>query len=283
MKTLKFNNSNKKFEVAENWNELSAAQIFQIAHIRSCITNPNSDSEVVTSKLAFFNVISKVPHYLNNSIPLEAWPDLMDLTNWIFEKPKFKENPFPKLQKRYGMKFKSIVIYGPQGNLKHSTFEEFTAADDAFLDFHLNKNETAVWKLLASLYRKERSDIKQFKEDPEVWNGDNREPFNSAMVSRNAEEFSKIFPLHHAIAVAMYYDSFRTNNVVNNPNFKALFSNSSGGGSKVGWIGTLLESAGSKFGDINATAKQHWSIILYNLNQEIEKAKKHREALEKKS
>lgn len=267
MPTIKI--EKKSYPVPANWDELKQKQIIKIAIARKTITTPRSAQEVNTLKMLYFSVITEIPQWKQRSIAEDQWMDLLSVTDWLFNSPKFSYNPFPRIRVSMFM-----VLHGPLGFLETSSFAEFMNADNAFIDFHNNRNELAAFTLLATLWRQQRDDLKAFKNDPDNWNEDVRVPYNQSKCEVMALKLQKKkAAAPFAMMAIMYYESFRNQALTGNPRLKILFQGATTSRSKsagLGWMQTLIAQSGSKFGDFNSTAKTNWLLVVLDVALKME-------------
>lgn len=274
MKTIELNKKN--IPVPSNWDELKQSQILKISIARMQVASPKNQADLSTLKMLYFSVITDIPQWKQKNFTSEQWVDLLKLTEFLFDTPKFTANPFMRV--RISM---TMVLHGPIGYLETSCFAEFMTADNAFIDFHNNRNPDAAYLLFATLWRKQRSDLKQFKQDPDQWNEDVRVPFNQSQCEAIAAKLKtkkRVAP--YAMMAVIYYESFRSQAVTGNPLLKPLFNKAAGFGKKssgLGWMETLIAQSGTKFGDFNSTSRTNWLLVLIdvaiklNQKQELEK------------
>ena len=114
------------------------------------------------------------------------------------------------------------------------------------------KKEALFYLIIAQLCRPERKDLKAFKADVTGWNGDTREPYNSARADEYAEQIKKGANLPGLMAVYAWLMKMNNDFLKRN---EGLFVAGDGvpvfsGGE--GWIALLEDVAGmGKFGDFD--------------------------------
>lgn len=267
MKQLKFND--KEYKLVSSWDEMSEKQLLRTCYIRSKHLTDSDQVALNASRMILFSILTDVPQRLIEEINSSQWVDIVPHLNFVFETPDFTKNPLPKVS--FGI-FKKLI--GPSGMLDHSTFEEMTVADTLFIRANQSKSIDLFYQLFATLWRPERNDLKSFKGNPETWNGDEREPFNSTVISTRVADIKKHIPFHYIVAAFIYYWSFRKNVLEKGfPNyFDGPKSSEEKEGNDYGWAGPMLQlSEGAVFGNLDKTKKQHWKIVMIEISRQIDK------------
>lgn len=266
MKNLQINT--KSYTICSSFDELTPMQFLRICHIRTLHPNPTDMVELQSLKIQAFYILTDAPmSRLKNADP-EQWVDLLKTVEFLFNIPVFSKNPIPEIH----ISMFSMLV-GPIGMMSTTSFAEFMGADNAFLSYHKEKNQQAAWLLLATLWRPKRQDLNEFKLSKD-WNTDQREPYNEHKARELAKTLQKKLPPRFATAALLYYEGVRNRALINNPRLKILFKGSGGKHNSLGWMETLLESSGKKFGDFNETADTNWLLIIVDLARELEKAPK---------
>lgn len=273
MKTLKIDNN--EYNLPESWSELTPKQFERVCSVRGQHINDASETALNASRMVLFYILSGVKMSIVSKITAHQWVDILPHMNFVFEVPDLKDNPMP-IVKRF---WSRTNLSGPVGMLKNSSAAEMVDADTAFVNGSNNKDVDKLYLLFAILWRPIRTDLEEFKKTEE-WNGDIREPFNQQLARERAAKYKKLIPEHIIFGAWIYYWSFRTHTLM--AKFKKMFpKNNKSSPSKYGWAGTLLEISGDKFGTFSETTRTNWYTILVELEREMEKDEKRREALEK--
>lgn len=267
MKQLKFND--QEYKLVSSWDEMSEKQLLRTCFIRSKHLTDSDQVALNASRIILFSILTDVPQKLVQEITAVQWIDIVPHLNFVFETPDLSTNPIPKIS--FGM-LKTLI--GPSGMLDHSNFEEMTMADTLFIRANETKSIDLFYQLFATLWRPERKDLKQFKSNPEKWNGDVREPFNDMVTSSRMAEIKKKVPFHYIVAGFVYYWSFRKNTL--EARFPNYFDGPKGSkekqGNDYGWAGPMLQlSEGAVFGNLDKTKKQHWEIVMVEISRQIDK------------
>ena len=140
-----------------------------------------------------------------------------------------------------------------------------------------------IYRLLATLYRPVRRDLKAFQAS-QKWNGDIREPYNPHLATERAQLFEKSNVFHIAVAAFLYYQAFRNQKLMA---FKNVFTIPDAdpkqrSGNDYGWAGTLLDLAkNGEFGPLEQTEQQPWSTILVSMSKNADIRKKIEEQMNK--
>jgi hypothetical protein len=276
---------NRHYKIASNWSELSPKKFLEIAAIRTMMPAPTTDHEILAMKIAFLLITSDLKQIGLDRIKRdheEHLAEILKKVEWCIEVPVLRDNPFPKITRNDAFHLKRVALLGPIGLLETTTFAEFMAADEAFIQFHLNKERSSAWLLFSILWRPIRSDHVAFKKDPERYNGDLREPFNIERAQQRAKKYDGKLPAHYATAALLFFESIRYHQIVQHPRLKILFHGSeSGSSSTSGWIDPLLKISNTKFGPFKETSEQHFFLILYEMANQMHEAKRRQEESEK--
>lgn len=266
MKTIKYNN--RTYQLKTVWDELTGKEFLLVAGTLTAF-DLTQDEQNLSCKMTLFKTICTIPVHKYDSISPEQWVDLLETTNWLFQPALFSKNPMPEL------KLNGQRLIGCKHLMSTSSFAEFMSADDAFLDFHINKNVLSAYELLATLWREKRTDWNQFKNDAKAFNNDERKPFNQHIEKERAVVLSKKVSFHYAYGAVLYYDFVRNTALLNNPRFSVLFSTSTVRKkfAKGGWYDALLEESGNKFGDFVSTSETNWLLVLLDLAKQMKHAK----------
>lgn len=278
MKDLVITTDNKSetYAVKSKWDELTAKEFLKICWINSQYEKTENTIDTNAMRFSLFSIICSLPFKRYTEITASQWIDVFKLTDWLFKTPQLRSNPLPffKINNLFGKK----IIAGPVGLMSTSSFAEFMAVDDAFLDFHNRKNQDAAWQLLAILWRPQRSDILRHKKDARNWNNDYREEFNTSNIEQLALYYQRTIHPQYAIAALLYYESVRNQVLIKNKLLKSLYNSNSTTKtykttlSQTGWLSTLIEISGKKFGDFESTSRTNWLLVLVDLANEIEKS-----------
>src|SRR3989338_421465 len=230
-------------QLPESWDELTEKQFMRACFVRAQHFHDSDDIALNASRIVLFRILTGTPLRRIGKISAAEWLDILPHMNFIFSTPVLSKNPVqvihvPKLGK----------LYGPQGMLDNSMFDELITADRHFTQANLEGEEQLIrfYKLFCTLWRPERKDIKQFRSDTEKWNGDNREPINSNLINDRAQLLMQHLPLWKVLPAFIYYWAFRSSTL--EKEYPKIFEKSSGSGTGVnyGWAGFLLEISGSK-------------------------------------
>lgn len=106
-------------------------------------------------------------------------------------------NHFPELQAG------EVFLYGPAHLLADLSFGEFRAALEEMQDYFRSKEEEALHRFVACLYRPERPGYKQAASSPD-FDGLRREPFNRARIDAHAQLVAKVPVVYHHITLLWF-------------------------------------------------------------------------------
>jgi hypothetical protein len=157
---------------------------------------------------------------------------------------------------------KQKALVGPSDRLTNIVFIEFIKCEKYFIDYSKTGIEDSLNKLVAILYRPKRTDI---TEQSENYEGDLRIKYNDHTIERRSKDIAALpFPVR--MAVFLFYQGCRESIVAA---FPEIFQEPEEGakpekGSQ-GWTDVLINLAGSKFGNMEATAYTSLYTILATL------------------
>ncbi len=244
-----------KAKVPTEWNELSAKQLISVAGL---LYSGTEDLYKFRIELLRILIGLKWHHLL--SIGSERLIDLYPFVQFIESEIRLTQNKiqYLKLQgKRY---------FGPIGDFSTLTGEEWTEADECFIEFHSSGDVAELDKMMAILFRER---IKGISPKSENWANDYREPFSEARVTNRIPVMAKV-PLTVKMAVLLWWKGCRREW---EEVFERVFKSKGEGPQSFGWQETLLKLSGSEFGDLKSTQ----ATPMYKLMLKMEVALKDEE------
>ncbi|GAB2993879.1 hypothetical protein GCM10027284_08820 [Cyclobacterium sediminis] len=166
-----------------------------------------------------------------------------------------------------------VKLHGPMHLFADLTFGEFRAAIEEMKEFFQSKENSDLNRMMACLYRPERSDYDKVKKRDD-FDGSIREPFNRARIGINADYFKQV---SHVVktAILLWFtymvDYIQKEDLVlggEEVNFSGIFQGGESEGRRPagsGWITVLHQVAKQgPFGDAEKTDKMGlFDVLLY--------------------
>ncbi len=254
-----------------SWNDLSKKDYLYVCklfgNLISNSANPDEKNHVndyYAAKVLLINRFCKFRFRTALIVTASQYADLLPITNFLDKKVNIDQQHLPKI--RIGLR----TFYGPQAGLTTSTFAEFIAADTYFVQMATKTDPLLKYKLIASLYRRKRSGVKKEKRNG-TWNGDYRQSFNDNSIEQMALFFQKRINPVYAQAIVYFYWGFREKHVLRFENvFEPPKNTKLRVANNYGWVGTLLQLSGDKFGDIEKTGDTNWFTVLLELSRQLD-------------
>jgi len=107
-------------------------------------------------------------------------------------------NHFPVLRSAGG-----TLLYGPAHLLADITFGEFRAAVEEMNDYFQHRDEAALCRFVACLYRPQRANYAAIRQR-EDFDGQQKEPFNRGRIEINAAYAEKLAPVYRVIVLTWF-------------------------------------------------------------------------------
>lgn len=202
MKTIEF--GAKKYQVAENWNELTQEQYIQL--IMCPRVEANGSYDTLENEAAACRVWLGMSPKLWAPLQLSNWQwgQLRQQFHWLFTTRPTGKPPMETFA------HKGINYRLPGADFADTTAQELCNANIAYVAF-ANPDATdaaALDRLIATLCRPRRADLKKFRNSAE-WNGDQREPYNDARMLERATALADL-DLNIKLVILDYFE--RSNN-----------------------------------------------------------------------
>lgn len=159
----------------KSWNELSAEQLKKVATI---LDQGGSKAVMAGDLLAVLLNLTKKDHLF------VALAEAEQAVAFLFDEVDLTQNKLPQLRGKYRK-----CLYGPADRLKNVNFDEFIAADTAFMRYMEAGKPADLDKLVTLLYRPKQ---KGLKPTDLAFSGDIRAPFNSHIISHRQAELGKL-------------------------------------------------------------------------------------------
>lgn len=177
------NYKNKTYQAPASWKECTPAQVAELIPFTRLAPGDITDEifEMVV-QLAF-----QIPVIIWATWTMNAkeWAMLKDQVKWIFTAPE--DRPFLSFEHQ------GVSYILPEENFADTTALELSMAFIAYMDFADpdEPDPTALDRLISTLCRPARPDLKAFLKSPE-WTGDDREPFNEARMMKRAGQLASL-------------------------------------------------------------------------------------------
>lgn len=255
-------------DVPSTWNELSTKQLLQVAGLLYL-----REVDQYRFRIELLRIVLQLKWHhlmmLGGAYLIELFP----FVKFIEEEITLTENKIEDI------KVERWRFFGPIGNFSTLTAEEWTAADEAYIDFKSSNEVEHLDKLVAILYRKRVPGLWPRHSE---WKNDYREPYNEYAVHWRKLTISKIDP-RIKFAILIWYQGCRREwELV----FERVFKNKAEGPESFGWEETIMKLSGSEFGSHEQT--QHTYMYMLMLKMEVtlkdeEFRKEQEDAIKRKS
>lgn len=152
-------------------------------------------------------------------------------------------------------RWRKHILFGPIGNFETLTADEWTEADDAYLEFKREFTEGSLDRFMAILFRNPAPDAHQIKRDFRVPYSEGSEKYRLPLIQK--------VPRNTKLAVILWWTGCRREweSV-----FERVFSAKGEGPESFGWQETILKLSGTVFGDHQDTQ----STYMYKLMLQME-------------
>jgi len=185
--------------------------------------------------------------------------NILDVTNFVFEKNTLTKNLFPKLRGKF---FTSWV--GPRDRLADLSIYEFSFAFDCYLKYSKTNDEKQLNNLVAILYREGTS------RDEFLKSGNTKVPFILNLVEQRAKQITKLDDKYKQ-AVYLFFsgclDALATQ-------YPLIFKSSGSNNTNATFIDTIIGMSGDKFGSFDETKEQNIYIVFKELTELIVQSEK---------
>jgi hypothetical protein len=181
----------------------------------------------------------------------------------LFPFVKFVEDEINLTQNKIAeLRLRGIRFFGPIGDFSALRGDEWTEADEAYMDFSQSNQESDLNRFMAILFR-ERA--KGMWPKHSLWKGDYRIPFLEAQIQNRIPYMERV-PLSVKLAVLLWWKGCRREwETV----FERVFKAKGEGPESFGWQETLLKLSGSEFGDLEKTNKTYMYKLMLKMEVAI--------------
>jgi hypothetical protein len=245
-----FGQQTHKCQVPASWNELTSVQLSRVAALLF-----SGQKDISFLRIKLLRVLMGLKWHHLFLIGGERLIDLFPFIKFIEEEISLTDNKvtFIDVDKNR--------FFGPAGNFSTLSAEEWTDADEAYMDFRQSNETKDLDRLVATLYRKRVPGM--WPRHPQ-WNGDYREPYNEYAVPWVTIAMAKV-DINIKLAVFLWYQGCRREwEEIFERVFKAKEEL---GPQSFGWQETMLKLSGAEFGDLKKT--QHTYMYKLMLKMEV--------------
>ena len=193
----------------QGWGDCSQDQIERLLPLQlTDLSNQDALGRGRLKGLALKALLPQLDKY-SQDLTEDQWFSLSRLTEWVWE-DRITARPFDSFTVKVPLSkgaFRLDTFILPDDNFTNTTAIEVAMANINFIAFTRpdNPDRSAVYKLLATLCRPARKDLKKFKASPQ-WNGDRREEYNTVLADERAELFGRL-PIGTVMAVTQYFEA----------------------------------------------------------------------------
>ena len=241
----------KSYQAPAGWTECEPDMICKLIVFSRLQAKDITDSIYEMAVQILFSIPAKA--WAKWTMNAAEWQMLKDQIQWVFTAPA--DRPFLSFE------HEDLIYLLPEENFSDTTALELSMAFIAYTDF-VDPDEpdlTALPRLISTLCRPQRRDLKAFRET-EAWNGDDREAFNEARMIKRAESLAKLeMPMQ--IVLLSYFEQQAKMFL---EQYQQLFGGSSEPryADARGWI-MLLKNIAKEghFGDFDNVGKQYAHLV----------------------
>jgi hypothetical protein len=229
-------------DVPATWNELTAKQLIQVAGLLH-----SKQHDIYRLRIELLRILMGFKWYHLLMLGGERLIDLFPFVDFIEKEITLTTNPISKIKARGG------TLLGPVGDFSRLTADEWTDADEAYIDYRSNGLLADLDRFIAILYRPAYAYIDTYAV------GDNRTPYQDHQVPNRIKTLAKV-DIRIKEAVVLWYQGcrFEWESV-----FARVFTSKSEGPESFGWQETILKLSGAEFGNESQTLKsQMYKLML---------------------
>jgi hypothetical protein len=229
-----------------NWNELTRKQLIPLAGLlHSELTSVYEfrvKALMILAKLKLFQMLALAERII----------DLFPFISFLEKENELTQNKIEWVTVGW---FYGKKLHGPIGGFETLTADEWTEADDAYLEFLSESSDRALNRFFAILFREAAPNTDQDERDYRI-------PYQEGSEKRRLPIVQKI-PRNVKLAVVLWWTGCRREweGV-----FERVFSAKGEGPESFGWQETILKLSGTVFGDHEVTQ----STYMYKLMLQME-------------
>jgi hypothetical protein len=228
-----------------SWNELTRKQLIPLAGLLH--SSPDSIYEFRIKALKVLTKLSLVQLLGLGDRIIDLYPFL----HFLESENELTQNKIESITIGW---FSGKTLHGPIGAFETLTADEWTEADDAYIEFRRASSNAALDRFFAILFREAAPDADQFKTDYRI-------PFQEGMEKHRLTLVQKI-PRDIKLAVVLWWTGCRREweSV-----FERVFTAKGEGPESFGWQETLLKLSGAGFGDLGSTQRTYMYKLMLQM------------------
>jgi hypothetical protein len=233
-------------KIPSSWNELTEKQLLYICHLIYV-----ESGDIYRFRIAALRYLLGLSWFQTLMIG-DFLPDLFPYVAFLEKENTLTDNKITTL------KAKNITLHGPMGGFETLMAEEWTEADQAFIDFSASKDTEDLDRMIAILYREAIPDMGPGH--PE-WKKDLRQPFIEEQVPLRQRIIADISPAHKFAILTWYTGCRREWEEV----FYRVFKESKSDVESFGWQETIQKISGGTFGSLRETERTSMYKIMLHM------------------
>ncbi len=168
--------------IPENWNEVPEEQYPNLAQIYLKTENRMNEYDKLVRSFCLLTIRAWDGVKLMSDEQLAYH---LQHIHWVFGELDLSLNKIPQFS------IDGVDYYGPEEELGNLRFGEYCIAEAHFIAYWQHRDEKALDRLIATLYRP-KGKGNQYKKDNPDYRGDIREKFNGNLVEQRAEVFADL-------------------------------------------------------------------------------------------
>lgn len=249
MDILKYNK--KTYYAPANWQECDPEMVAKLIVFSRLAVDDITDEVFELLVQIIFMIPAK--RWATWTMTVKEWQMLKDQVKWVFTAPE--DRPFLSFE------HEGINYILPEENFADTTALELSMAFIAYTDFADpdQPDPTALNRLIATLCRPARPDLKAFLSSPD-WTGDDRETFNEARMMKRSDALASM-DIQMKMVILSYFEVQAKSFL---EQYEGLFGGDSAPryGDGRGWI-MLLKNIAKEghFGDFDNVGKQYAHLV----------------------
>lgn len=249
-------------QVPASWNELTEEQLL---HVCRLLYVENGD--IYRFRIAAIRYLLDLS-WLQTLMIRDHLVDLFPYVAFLEAENTLTDNKLLTIESE------EITFYGPIGGFETLTAEEWTEADQAFIDFSASKELTDLDRLIAVLYREPIPGMGPAHSD---WKKDFRKNFIEEQVELRQRILTNISQAHKFAVLTWYAGCRREWESV----FYRVFKEGKADVESFGWQETIQKISGDTFGSLRETERTNmYKLMLHmEITMKDEEARKKQEKI----
>lgn len=233
-------------QVPSSWNELTEEQLL---HVCRLLYVDNGD--IYRFRIAAIRYLLNLS-WLETLMIRDHLVDLFPYVAFLEEENTLTENKLLKIQTG------EITFYGPIGGFETLRADEWTEADQAFIDFSASKDIADLDRMLAILYREA---IPGMNPGNPHWRKDFRQTFIEEQVELRQRIITEISAAHKFAVLTWYAGCRREWEAV----FPRVFKQGKSDVESFGWQETIQKISGDTFGSLRETEDTYMYKLMLHM------------------